>query len=119
MMGLEDLKKNRSLIESIDWEMTPEEAIRLYLEWGNNWSNGYRMVRTKEDETYYFVLNTWEDVPIIFFIRRDYEGAVELARFEIPEDLKDRFQEINDFNKGVYAVEGELKDCLKKELEAD
>ena len=119
MMGLEDLRKSRSLIDSIDWEMTPEEAVRLYLEWGNNWSNGYRMVRTKDDETYYLVLNTWEDVPVIFFIRRDYEGAVELAEFEIPEDLKDRFQEINSFDKGVYAIEGELRDWLREELDAD
>ncbi len=88
MMGLEELKKSRPLIDSIDWEMTPEEAVRLYLEWGNNWSRGYRMVRSKDDETYYFVLNTWEDIPAIFFVRRDYEGAVELARIEMPDELK-------------------------------
>jgi len=34
MMGLEELKKSRPLIDSIDWEMTPEEAVRLYLELG-------------------------------------------------------------------------------------
>ena len=29
MMGLEELKKNGPLIESVDWSMTPEEAVRL------------------------------------------------------------------------------------------
>lgn len=33
-MGLEELKKDGRLIDSIDWSMTPEEAVRLYLEMG-------------------------------------------------------------------------------------
>ena len=119
MMGLEELRKSRPLIDSIDWEMTPEEAVRLYLEWGNNWSRGYRMVRTKDDETYYFVLNTWEDTPAIFFVRRDYEGAVELARIEMPDDLTNQLQEENGLHKGVYAVEDGVRDSLRDELDAD
>ncbi len=37
MLTLEELKKDRELVDSVDWEMTPEEAVRLYLEWGNNY----------------------------------------------------------------------------------
>ncbi len=119
MMGLEDLKKKRPLVDAIDWDMTPEEAVRLYLEWGNNWSRGYRMVRSKDDETYYFVLNTWEDVPIVYFIRRSSEGAVELARVEMPDDLRKRIRKDHGFQKGIYAVEDEVRDWLRKELDAD
>ena len=36
MLTLEELKKDRDLIDEVNWEMTPEEAVRLYLEWGNN-----------------------------------------------------------------------------------
>ena len=119
MMGLEELKKSRLLIDSIDWEMTPEEAVRLYLEWGNNWSGGYRMVRSKDDETYYFVLNTWEDTPAIFFIRRTYEGAEELAKIEVPVDLKKQLLKENGVHKGVYAIEDEIRDWLRDELDVD
>lgn len=119
MMGLEELKKSRPLIDSIDWEMTPEEAVRLYLEWGNNWSGGYRMVRSKDDETYYFVLNTWEDTPAIFFIRRTYEGAEELAKIEVPVDLKNQLLKENGVHKGVYAIENEIRDWLRDELDVD
>jgi hypothetical protein len=99
--------------------MTPEEAVRLYLEWGNNWSRGYRMVRSKDDETYYFVLNTWEDIPAIFFIRRNYEGAVELAKIEMPDDLKNQLQKGHGLDKGIYAVEDEIRDWLRDELDAN
>ena len=115
-MGLDDLRKSRELIDRIDWNMTPEEAVRLYLEWGNNWSRGYQMVRTKDDETYYFVLNTWEDAPVIYFVKRNYEGAVELARLEIPNDRDGSFEDLERLGKGVYAVEGELREWLMDQL---
>lgn len=36
MMTLEDIRNDFDLLNNIDWKMTPEEAVRLYLEWGNN-----------------------------------------------------------------------------------
>lgn len=32
MLTLEELKKDRELVNSIDWEMTPEMTVRLHLE---------------------------------------------------------------------------------------
>jgi len=118
MMDLAELKENRELVEAIDWDMSPEEAVRLYLEWGNNWSRGYRMVRSKEDESYYFVLNTWEEVPVVYFIKRASEGAVELARVEVPTHLRGMVNQRQPHRKGVYAVEDEVRAWLKQELNA-
>ena len=41
----------------IDWEMTPEDAVAIYLEWGNNgYRGGYQYaVRGKGDHSHYFV----------------------------------------------------------------
>lgn len=114
-MDLKGLKKDRALINSIDWDMTPEEAVRLYLEWGNNWSRGNVFVRSKDDISYYFVFNSWGEKPVIYLIKRNSDEAKELAEIEPPEDL------INCFlknKKGVYALEGKLKKWLKEELEA-
>jgi len=119
MMGLKELRLDRELVDAIDWDMSPEEAVRLYLEWGNNWSRGYRMVRSKDDESHYFVLNTWEDVPVIYFIRRATEGAVELARVELPENLSKQIQKGRGTPKGIYAVEDGVKDWLRHELGVD
>ncbi len=35
MLSLEDLKMEMDLVNEISWEMGPEEAVKLYLEWGN------------------------------------------------------------------------------------
>ena len=80
MMILNDIKNNQDLINSIDWDMTPEEAVRLYLEWGNNWAGGNYVIRSKEDETIYFVVNTWKESPVIYLIRRNWRKTKAIDR---------------------------------------
>jgi hypothetical protein len=116
MSTLEKLKQNPDLLNAIDWEMTPEEAVRLYLEWGNNWSRGNYVIRSKNDETCYFAVSTWKESPIIYLIRRNSEGAKELAQIEMPAAIKKAFVKENGQLKGVYAVEGIVKEWLRKEL---
>ncbi|MCP4109299.1 MAG: hypothetical protein GY749_27870 [Desulfobacteraceae bacterium] len=116
MMQLEDIKKNNDLVNAIDWDMTPEEAVRLYLEWGNNWARGNYVIRSKDDVSHYFVVNTWKEIPVIYFIRRNSEEAVELAKIKMPGDLENQFMESVGHNKGVYSVEGEVKDWLKNQI---
>jgi hypothetical protein len=64
------------------------------------------------------VVNTWEETPVIYLIRRNSEEAVELAKFYMPEDIKNRYIQENGNLKGVYAVEGEVKKWLKKQLDS-
>jgi hypothetical protein len=116
MMGLEEIRENREIVNLVDWEMTPEEAVVLYLEWGNNWSHGKNLIRSKEDVSYYFMVNAWDDPPRIYLIRRNSEEAVELAVIDMPEALKDRFLETVGYNRGVYALSDDLKAWLEKEL---
>jgi hypothetical protein len=114
MLTLEELKQERELIDEINWEMTPEEAVRLYLEWGNNWArgDGY-VIRSKNDYTLYFVVNCWSRPYCIYLIRRNSEEAVELAKFELPKEFEKPVCEL----KGVYAVEDDVKTWLMKELD--
>lgn len=113
MLTLKELKRDRGLIDDINWDMTPEEAVRLYLEWGNNWArgDGY-VIRSKDDFTVYFVVNCWSRPYCVYLIRRNSDEAVELAKFELPERFEKPVCEL----KGIYAPEGEVKAWLKAEL---
>lgn len=117
MLTLEEIKKDPDLVNAIDWSMTPEEAVRLYLEWGNNWARGNYVIRSKDDVSYYFVINTWEKIPVIYLIRRNSEQADELAKINLPEGLKNHFLKSIGHNKGVYAIDDEIKNWLKSELD--
>lgn len=118
MMNLNEIKNNLDLVNRIDWEMTPEEAVRLYLEWGNNWARSNYVIRSMDDESYYFVINTWKEKPVIYLIRRNSEEAEELAEIHMPEPLRKKYIKLNGKHKGVYAVDGDVKTWLKKELKA-
>ena len=117
-MTLEEIKKNKELVNVIDWDMTPEEAVRLYLEWGNNWARGNYVVRSKDDVTHYFVVNTWKKNPVIFLVRRNSELAEELAEIRMPQELETKYVLENGRLKGVYAVSGDVKKWLQRELNA-
>jgi len=117
MMTLEDIRNDRALVNSIDWSMTPEEAVTLYLEWGNNWTHGKKMVKSKKDVSYYFVVNTWDDPPKIYLVRRNSDEAVDLAAIELPPHLRKRFLETVARRKSVYAITPEVREWLEKETE--
>ncbi len=116
-MQLDEIRDDRDLMNAIDWDMTPEEAVRLYLEWGNNWAGGNYVIRSKDDMTHYFVVNTWKGAPIVYLIRRNSEEAVELAEFGLPDEMAERFLDSVGRQKGVYAADGEVQDWLKQRLD--
>ena len=117
MLQLKELKENRDLVNEIDWEMTPEDAVILYLEWGNNnCTSGRYAIRSKKDVSYYFVVNTWKKTPKIFLVKRNSDEAKELAEFEMPEDVKKNFLDHMGNLKGVYSVKGDVKRWLQNEL---
>ena len=118
MMTLQDIQKDKEILNMIDWGMTPEEAVTLYLEWGNNWSHG-NMVKSKNDMSHYFVINTWEKPTKVYLIRRNSDEAVEMAAFPLPPGLEKRFLESVGNNKGVYAPSDEVKSWLKEALGID
>lgn len=116
-MKLGEIKKNYDLINSVNWDMTPEEAIALHLEWGPLRDQSYYFSRENDNETVYFVINTWKKPPILTLVRRVGFESEELGNFRLPKRLENEFMSGIGKYKGVYAVEGKVRDWLKKELE--
>lgn len=115
-MRLEDIKHNLDIVNAVNWEMTPEEAIALHLEWGPLRDLSYYNSRDSNNETVYFVINTWKTPPIVTLVRRVGFDSEDLAIFRLPDRLEEKFMASVGYQKGVFAVEGEVKQWLKKEL---
>ncbi len=117
-MGLQELRQRRDIIDKIDWEMTPEKAVDMYLEWGAGWTRGNDFVRSGEDESYYFVIYDWETPPQVTLLRRDSKEVEELAK--IPVDKELFFKSIEEGGRkagvGVYNPTKELKKWLSEVL---
>jgi len=117
MMELNELREHLEITGTIDWDMTPEDAVTQYLEWGNASAHGYRnVVRSKSDVSTYFLINTWNDSPKIYLVRRNSDDAVDLAAIDIPDRFKDRFMGTDGQVKGIYPLNDEIRGWLQQEL---
>ena len=116
-MNLNDIKNDIDLVNSIDLEMTPEEAIALHLEWGPLRSQSYFNSRDNDNETVYFIINTWGDLPMLTLIKRKGFDSEELGDFKLPKNLEEEYILKNGTSKGIYAVDGNVRNWLEKELE--
>ncbi len=118
--SIEELKSKREFINRIDWTMTPEKAIDMYLEWGAGWTRGNEFARTGDDESIYFVIYDWEDPPGVTLIRRNSKEVEEIAKIEAPRDLiKASIEEAGRRpGVGVYPLNHALKEWLSNALDA-
>lgn len=101
----------------ISWNLTPEHAVTMYLEWGNNdWTCEYPPVRSKDDVSIYFVVDSWGEYPFIRLIRRNVEKAEELFSMPLPEELLQDWRDANGNWRGTGAPTPAIKEWLKKQL---
>ncbi|THB64415.1 MAG: hypothetical protein D6E12_14940 [Desulfovibrio sp.] len=103
---------------TIDWDMSPEMAVTLYLEWGNNnWHGEFQPVRSKEDFTNYFLVDTWGEEPVVRLVRRNSEAAEDLAVVELPDEMLELIS--NEYGKlrGVFEPPEEIKEWLRRQLQ--
>ena len=118
MMTLNELKVQRDLVNSIDWQMTPEKAVDMYLEWGAGWTRGNDFVSSDKTESVYFVLYDWEYPYQATLIRRTMKEAVEITKVPVPEQLfKEACDEDGKRPGGtVHRLNAKLIDWLSGQL---
>ncbi len=101
----------------ISWDLTPEHAVTMYLEWGNNdWHSEYPPVRSKADESVYFVVDTWGKTPVIRLVRRNTEEAEDIFVMDMPESLIPSFEAENHGLRGISAPTGQVRHWLRQQL---
>lgn len=102
----------------IDWDLSPETAVTLYLEWGNNdWRAPHPPVRSKNDVSLYFVVDAWKEPLTVRLVRRNSETAEDLVSIPLPEALAQAFREEYGDLKGVFEPLPEIKDWLRTQLD--
>lgn len=104
--------------EQIDWNLSPEIAVTLYLEWGNNnWHAEHPPVRSSSDVATYFVVDNWQEPVTVRLVRRNSEQAIDLVSFPLPEPFLTDFKKEYGTLKAIYEPMPEIKDWLKAEME--
>lgn len=117
MLNLQELRAEKDVVNSIDWTMTPEKAIEMYLEWGTGWVRGNDFVSYEGQESVYFVLYDWEtEPPVVTLLRRTTAGAEEIAKVEVPAELFEKAWRDDGYSPGVgvHSINDELKHWLSE-----
>ena len=116
MLNINDLKKNTNLLNSVEWDLNPAVAVGRHLEWGAGWYEDDHRAWRSQDESVYFVINTWEKHPYVVLVKRHGFDMEELARFRMPTQLEKKFLDSIGYHKGIYELDAETKKWLKNTL---
>ena len=101
----------------ISWNLSPEHAVTMYLEWGNNdWHSEYPPVRSKDDMSNYFVVDTWGREPVIRLVQRNSEHVEDLFTMAMPAELRADFEKENGGRRGISAPQGPVKEWLRHQV---
>ncbi len=114
MLNWEEIKQNKGIINSIDWDITPQEAFEAYqIKSINAWKQ-----RNLEDVCY-FVLSVWRGEAKVNLVRRTYRDSEDLAEAPVPEELvREAVARQGGGAPRVahYEVDEEIKQWLRREL---
>ena len=119
MKRLEDLQKDITLINSVDWDLDPAVAVGRHLEWGAGWADDKYRARGSSDQSIYFTISTWESPPVVVLVKRDGFEREEVASFRLPQAMEEEFLKSVGYHKGVYGIDGKIKAWIKKKLNAE
>lgn len=115
---MSELNACRQWLNDINWDMIHEDAVTMFLEWGNNnWHDAMRPpVRGTDDYSIYFVIDTWEE-PKVVLMKMTKHGSTTLCEKRLPENMAKRYLESIGGLKGIHELSPEIKQWLEKELE--
>lgn len=114
MMDLEELKRNKTIKNGIDWELTPQEAFEAYqIKTAEGWR--YRSL----PDTYYFLISVYKGDARVLLVKRTYKDSEDIAEIGVPSDLLKARLEKEGGDKapvGHYPVGDEIMSWIRKEL---
>ena len=119
MYKIEELKKNISLLNDVEWDLNPAVAVGRHLEWGAGWACDNYTARGSVDQSVYFAISTWERPVTVYLVKRTGFEMEELAKFILPKQIETRFLKSIGNKNGMYELDLDVKQWLKGELDVN
>lgn len=109
----------KAWLNEVNWDIIHEDAVTMYLEWGNNnFKDDIRKpVTLSDDYSVYFVVDTWGEHPKAVLMKMNKYGSETLCEKRLPDALAKEFLKQVGGIKGIHEMTEPVKDWLIKELE--
>jgi len=106
----------RPWINEVSWDLIHEDAVTMYLEWGNNnfMDDLRRPVTLSGEYSIYFVVNTWDEPKVVLTKMNNY-GSQALCERNLPPELAEGFMRSIGGLRGIHEPSEEIKEWLKTE----
>ncbi|MEF2232382.1 MAG: hypothetical protein V3571_15725 [Pseudodesulfovibrio sp.] len=113
----DDANACKQWLNEVNWDMIHEDAVTLYLEWGNNnYRDAMRSPVTRSGEySVYFAIDTWDE-PKVVLMRMNNYGSTVLCSKKLPDGLAKALLEDLKGIKGILALTPPIREWLEKEL---
>lgn len=111
IMGMfHKVKVGDRVINSIDWEMTPDLSFGTFESWG-----GRERVRNNGERIYYFFVDNWGEKPKLCLMERGVKHAKIIAEIKAPVEIVEQCVESQGrssiFEKS-YAINDQIREWL-------
>mgnify|MGYP007079015956 FL=1 len=73
-------------------------------------------MRSKDDMSNYFVVDTWGREPVIRLVQRNSEHVEDLFTMAMPAELRADFEKENGGLRGISAPQGPVKEWLRHQV---
>jgi hypothetical protein len=114
MLTFDELKNRRDILESVDWNLTPQEAFQAYqIKSIDAWK--YRSL----PDVYYFHISVWQNEAKVVLVKRTIKDSEEIAVLPVPDDLVTAslpHQAGKPIPHGQYPMDQGIQAWLKKAL---
>ena len=104
------MKVGDKVINSIDWEMTPDMSFGTFESWG-----GRERVRNNDEFVYYFFVDNWGDEPKLCLMERAVKHARVMAEIKAPPEIVRQCvagQGTSSIFEKSYAINEQIKKWL-------
>ena len=114
MLTWDELKREKQILDRIDWDITPAQAFEAYqIKSTDSWRN-----RGLED-AYYFYLSIWQGRGRVILVRRTFVQSEEIALAPAPRELVEAAMadmDGRDYPRGQLPLSDRLRQWLMHEL---
>ena len=116
MMDLEALRRRIEILEKIEWDLTPQEAIERF-SLKSRTSDRRSKVSDPKEKHYYFCVDNWGDHPRLVLKERSLKQSRSVAQVDAPPHLVMASVRDHGGGKGVFALNEALYKWLQDRLQ--
>ena len=114
-MDLESLRGRKDILEQVEWDLTPQEAVEMFDHRARGREDRLR-IRDLAEKRYFFCVDNWRERPRLVLKERSIKEAKVIAEIQTPDELLSECVRRFGNRTGLFPLTQELSRWLQEIL---